>query len=249
MSRIVISDIHGNFKTFKALIDKLPQGVPITIAGDLVDRGLNSREVVDLIIKNKYDCVLGNHEQMMIDETEFKIDKNGQEYATASFYDGIWLMNGGTSTLDSYDSIREEELDSGEKIQVFNKQDTQAIKDHIKWFKTLPLFIEYPDIKNENGDHLLVTHSSPANVWESEFQDSDKFKEDVLWGRIGFPRKIEGIYSVYGHTPQKNGPIVKDHFACIDGGSYFKREGYGKMYALQFPEMIIYEQENIEDKK
>jgi serine/threonine protein phosphatase 1 len=227
-SRIVISDPHGCVKTLKALIAKLPKGVPITFAGDYIDRGSNSREVVEFIKSGGYDCVVGNHEVMMMDELKFETDKNGTEIADVSYYHGIWLMNGGDKCLDSYE---------GNMAQ---------LKEHLAWFKTLPYFLEYKDLKNAKGDHLLVTHTTAAEAWEEMNHESSQFKNAVTWDRYPSPPKIEGIYNCYGHTPQKGGATVKKHFACIDGGAYFNREPYGRMIALQFPEMTIYEQVNIE---
>ena len=60
------------------------------------------------------------------------------------------------------------------------------------------------------------------------------------------PKKIKGVFNVYGHTPQKIKALVRAHFACIDTGAYFKRGDYAKMTAYQFPEGKIYTQKNIE---
>ena len=61
----IIGDVHGNFQTLKALISKLPKNSEIIFVGDLVDRGLNSKEVIEFIRINNYKCVLGNHEKLM----------------------------------------------------------------------------------------------------------------------------------------------------------------------------------------
>lgn len=241
-SRIVISDIHGCFNTFVALLDKLPAGVPITIAGDLVDRGPDSRKVIQLVKDRGYDCVLGNHEVMMMDELHFsehtgKLTFNG-------YGGGIWQYNGGDACLNSYMYKEEEVLENGEKILV-HKYNIKALKEHVEWFQTLPYYIEYKDVKDDKGQHLLVTHTTAADVWGIVNPESQSFKDAVTWDRISHPSKITGIFNIFGHSPYKNGPLVKEYFANVDGGAYLKREGYGKMYALMFPEMTIYEQENI----
>jgi serine/threonine protein phosphatase 1 len=112
--------------------------------------------------------------------------------------------------------------------------------------KTLPIYIEYKDCRNDKGDYLLVSHSTAAYAWDEYAHDSPQFKDNLLWERTPFPAKIDGIFNCYGHTPQRGGATVKEHFAAIDGGAYFKREPYGRMIALQYPELIIYEQENVE---
>ena len=48
----IISDIHGCYKTLLALIDQFPnkQNSKIVFVGDLIDRGKNSCEVVELLL-------------------------------------------------------------------------------------------------------------------------------------------------------------------------------------------------------
>ena len=239
-SRIVISDVHGCIKTLKALIAKLPAGVPITIAGDLIDRGPDSRGVIDFVRSQGYDCVIGNHEVMMLDECKFKTNTLGEELVSVDRYHGIWNMNGGDITLDSY--LTEATKTSGTRVH-----EIKALKKDLKWLKTLPYYLEYPNLKNKNGDHLLVTHTTPERVWGELSEDNPQFKSALIWDRHPFPPKIEGIYSVYGHTPQKGVATVQHHFACVDTGVYVKREPYGKLTAFEFPSETLYEQKNIED--
>lgn len=64
----IIGDVHGCYKTLLALIDQFPnkQNSKIVFVGDLIDKGTNSCEVVEFIINNKYDCVMGNHEGLKL---------------------------------------------------------------------------------------------------------------------------------------------------------------------------------------
>lgn len=233
MSRIILTDPHGCYKTLMALVTKLPQGIPLTFAGDLIDRGPNSRDVVEFVKNGGHDCIVGNHEVMLLDELTFGSDEDGEYYNVVNYQTGIWLMNGGDKALDSYQD------DTGEV-------NVAKLKEHYSWLKTLPYYLEYPELKDSQGRHLLVTHTTAAYIWDKAAHDSKEFQDHVTWERTPFPAKIEGIYNVYGHTPQAYGATVKEHFACIDTGGYFKRGPYGKLTALQFPEMIIFEQENIE---
>lgn len=232
MSRIILTDPHGCLETLKALDAKLPSGVPRTIAGDLIDRGPNSAGVIDFVREKGWDCVLGNHEVMMLRELSFTTGDT-LDYKVMDYMHGIWEMNGGTKCLDSYKDA------SG-------KMDVYKLQEHYNWLKNLPYFLEYPELKNGDGQHLLVTHTTAAGVWGKASPDTEQFKETVTWDRVDFPKKIKNIFNVYGHTPQPDQATIKDHFACIDTGAYFQRKPYGKLTALQFPEMIVYEQENIE---
>ncbi len=92
MERIfAIGDIHGCRKTFEKLLkDKiqLTKEDEIYCIGDYIDRGDDSKGVIDLIINLRTDgykikILRGNHEQMML------------EAATDKKALSLWLDNGG----------------------------------------------------------------------------------------------------------------------------------------------------------
>jgi serine/threonine protein phosphatase 1 len=233
MSRIILTDPHGCLKTLEALVAQLPKGIPLTFAGDLIDRGPNSKGVIDFVKDGGHDCVVGNHEVMMLDELSFGKDDKGEYHLVKGYHDGIWVMNGGDKCIDSYE-------DGNGNV------DVKALKKHYEWLKTLPYFLEYPELVDKKGQHLLVTHTTASEAWGKMPHDSVHFKGHVTWDRVTFPKKIKGIFNVYGHTPQADKATSKDYFANIDTGAYYKRKPYGRLTALQFPEMIFYVQENVE---
>lgn len=248
---IILTDIHGNYKTMLALLDKIPEeekAKGIAICGDLVDRGPGSAQVVQYCIDNNIHVVRGNHEDMMIDsgmkEAAYFI-KNG----THNYFGGgnsIWSTNGGIETLDSY--METEENEFGDEITTFN---VTKLHEHIVWMNKLPYYIEFKDIKNDGGKHLLITHTSAAKVWkwseEHRRQHQDTFNRHLTWSRDYNPSDIDGVFNVFGHTPIEHGPRIKEHYANIDTGCFYNGEpGYNVLTAIQFPEMIIYQQENID---
>jgi serine/threonine protein phosphatase 1 len=71
--RLVITDIHGCYKTFRQLLDKvaLKKDDQLFILGDMLNRGPYSDKVIDHIkklIKNNYQIfpLRGNHEQLVL---------------------------------------------------------------------------------------------------------------------------------------------------------------------------------------
>lgn len=99
MGRILaIGDVHGCVSTFKWMLFKelkIQQQDEVYCLGDYVDRGIDSKGVVDSILLLRQQgyhihTLRGNHEQMMIEsmESDQKLD--------------LWLMNGGGNTLDSF---------------------------------------------------------------------------------------------------------------------------------------------------
>ena len=96
-----IGDIHGELDALEALIEALPlrSDDRLIFMGDYVDRGPDSRGVVDYLIKlaKKRTCIflIGNHESMFLD---FLGWDDPMYFAGDAF-----LMNGGDRTLVSYD--------------------------------------------------------------------------------------------------------------------------------------------------
>jgi serine/threonine protein phosphatase 1 len=96
---IAIGDIHGCAKALAALIDAIDptQDDVIVSLGDYVDRGPESRAVVDLMIGLVERCqlipLLGNHEQMMLEAID---SPKVREF---------WYQAGGNMTVESYGGL------------------------------------------------------------------------------------------------------------------------------------------------
>ena len=94
---IAIGDIHGYAAALRAVLDDIEPHPRDTIVamGDYVDRGPDSRGVLDTLIELGRRCrlvpLLGNHDQLFLSVCE------GQEELLAD-----WLAFGGDATLDSY---------------------------------------------------------------------------------------------------------------------------------------------------
>ena len=100
MRTVAIGDVHGCDRQLAALLDAVgPAGDDqVVFLGDLVDRGPDSRGVIDRVLRLSRACrvtvVQGNHEQMMLDARK----------SHAALTD--WLSNGGDATLRSYAGVR-----------------------------------------------------------------------------------------------------------------------------------------------
>ena len=117
--RIVIGDVHGHYDTLIALLDAVSptSSDKIYFLGDLIDRGPKSAQVVDLVMRNQFECLRGNHEEMLLDVV-------GTGEVSVELYQS-WLYSGGHATVESYDS----------KIP----------QEHIDWIKNLPLYADLGD--------------------------------------------------------------------------------------------------------
>lgn len=96
MRRFVIGDIHGCAKALRTVIEKIDPtpADEIVFLGDYIDRGIDSRNVVDQVIELQSRCnvvsLCGNHELMLLAITGRSID------------DALWLASGGRATVTSY---------------------------------------------------------------------------------------------------------------------------------------------------
>lgn len=95
MRLLAIGDIHGCLTAFDALLDAVApaDGDRLIALGDYVDRGPDSRGVLDRLIElhstGQLIALRGNHDVMMLQARQ----GNGM----------IWLACGGRETLSSYD--------------------------------------------------------------------------------------------------------------------------------------------------
>lgn len=93
---IAIGDIHGHAVALRRLVSEIQPKLADTIVvlGDCVNRGPDSRGVLECLIELQQQChlvpILGNHDEMMLDS------RNDPHAA------GRWLAQGGTATLLSY---------------------------------------------------------------------------------------------------------------------------------------------------
>jgi len=277
--RIIIGDIHGCFETFMALLDKLNLDgdySKLILVGDILDRGPNSRGVIDFVRKHNIDMVQGNHEVMMIDAIEDVIEWG------ASIWQTGWVDNGGGTTLSEYEDAA-------------GNVDNQALQIDYQWILDLPVMYVDTKVVDSDGRCLLVSHSASGDNVESYIKAThivnngvtDEITEHqmidynhqvsniemiTLWDRR-VPKNIQTeFFNVFGHTPIDNfafkggiggddkvdGCLTEDYvvidkvrgYANIDSGCVYPKKRYGKfrgqMTAISFPGLVVIQQENID---
>jgi len=116
--RLFIGDVHGHYTGLMRLlelIDPLPDD-NIYFVGDLIDRGPESAQVVDFVIKAGHTCLLGNHEDLML------------KALCGAASDSVcqrWALNGGDITMENYGDSH-----------------ADLLKPHLLWMQTLPTFLD-----------------------------------------------------------------------------------------------------------
>ncbi len=120
--RIFIGDVHGHFDGLMWLLETLDLASEdeVYFVGDLIDRGPQSAQVVDYVRQHQHPCVLGNHEQLLLNAFA-RNPMSGQALHG-------WLYSGGQATLASYNNNLEQ------------------LEEHLEWFRALPIYLDLEDI-------------------------------------------------------------------------------------------------------
>lgn len=206
-----VGDIHGRVDLLRALHAQIAadaaQGAAarkvVVYIGDYIDRGADSREVIDLLLDEPlagFEAVYlrGNHEQALLD---FYQD-------TAITH--AWLSFGGDATLYSYHVASPALGDSIERLlQAQSEFKAKLPPRHLAFYRALGLH-------HREGDYLFV-HAGirPGVALESQSE------QDLLWIRDAFlkSRADHGCLVVHGHsiTPR---PDSRPNRIGIDTGAY-----------------------------
>jgi serine/threonine protein phosphatase 1 len=202
-----IGDIHGELALLLAAADAIRRYCSrhlkhVVLLGDYVDRGPNSRGVVDYLERRDtrpITCLRGNHEQLMLDALADPSEPTLRR----------WTELGGDATLASYgaDTIGVEAL----------KRIPAA---HIAWLKRLP--------HAAVDAHRIYVHAG----LEPNVPLQNQNERTLLWIRDKFlkakgPEAFPvGKHIVHGHTPSWRGkpeaamPEFLEHRTNLDTGAY-----------------------------
>lgn len=142
---IAIGDIHGCLKALDVLLELIqpqPEDTIVTL-GDYVDRGPNTRGVIDRLLRLRQECdlvpLLGNHEEMML-----TVVRDGEPPYQ-------WLQYGGVDTLDSYgfagdlSVVSKEHVDFLNQLESFYETDSHFFV-HANYDPNLPLADQSDDL-------------------------------------------------------------------------------------------------------
>lgn len=190
----VIGDIHGCYNELKELSNYINKKCKVICVGDLIDKGKQSKEVIDFIVKNDYKSVLGNHEVMAY-----------------NFYEK-WLLYGGFETLESFKNENEEKLNTYKNFFI-----NLPLYLYYEFENERPLLITHSfslmiwQGKNYHYSYdyfndMLWTHS--ISLFE---------KREVKY------QTIDNVFNIFGHTAIKN-VLIGNDFANVDTGCVYKNK-------------------------
>jgi serine/threonine protein phosphatase 1 len=216
-----VGDIHGRADLLRDLIaaiaaDAAASGAAerraLVFLGDYVDRGPDSRAVVDVLLNGlpqgfETHFLKGNHEAMLLD---FLRDATRLE---------LWRVNGGEATMASY-GLDVNRLDLARaSAETWRIALAAALPtEHLAFFKSLKLSLSL-------GDYLFVHAGIRPGV-----PLAAQGEADLIWIRSPFLDHSGpfGPIVVHGHTPG-NEPVTRPNRIGIDTGAVFT----GRLTALR----------------
>ena len=227
MSIWAISDIHGCYRTFEALLQKigLRKEDELYLLGDYIDRGPGSKEVLDLILKLKKEdfnvhCLLGNHEIMLFHALEHPASLDAKHWKD---------LHGGKETLHSFGAIVPREIDP----------------KYIDFLASMQYYIE--------KEAFILVHAGLNMHLADPFSD----RRTMLWSFDDHPtvhrQWLGRRIIVHGHRIHSRQRIQinmqelhKFPILGIDNGCVYPYEDYHHLCAVELTTMELFFQENID---
>jgi serine/threonine protein phosphatase 1 len=204
-----IGDVHGRIDLLDSLLARIDDNLAAVPAdraihvflGDYIDRGPNSRNVVDRLIErsrtHEVVCLKGNHEAFIL---EFLEDASGL---------ADWRQLGGLPTLMSYGLTPPSRMESSGQEKLATALRQSMPKEHHRFLTNLRMTFVC-------GDYFFVH----AGVRPGVPLTAQK-EEDLLWIRDEFLRSQAdfGKIVVHGHTPIEV-PDIRKNRINIDTGAF-----------------------------
>lgn len=190
LRRCIMSDIHGCYDEFNALLEQVqynPAQDELILLGDYVDRGPKSRQVIEQIMKLKQDhgiiILKGNHDAMMVKALTHDVQE----------YDLHWIRNGGLQTLASYLDVSYDGDQMNWHAYAHDKQWMRShYNNHLQFLDELPLYYEIPG--------YIFVHAG-INPDQADWRNQSE--RDFIWIREPFYSRPTALQEmvVFGHTP------------------------------------------------
>jgi serine/threonine protein phosphatase 1 len=214
MNTYAIADLHGRLdllgRAMVAITNHAQGPCKLVVLGDFVDRGPQSRQIIDLLMKGpeiwpdiEFIVLQGNHEDIMLQAIK--------EPGLLKW----WIGNGGGATLKSYGYT------DGDQFYPL-----KVNQSHIDWLSKLP-------ISYEDDLRMFVHAGVPYNTPMHEAK-----KETLQWmlyrGDIEKPFGADiyddlphftGKHLVHGHHQSRDHPLLKPHRTNLDSFAWL----YGRL--------------------
>ena len=188
MATYCVSDIHGEYEAYKALLAKIgfSDSDVLYVLGDAIDRGPRSMDVLmDMMMRPNVIPLIGNHEYMALQCLRFLASEITEESLGAVDDTAIrglleWQTVGGQETIESFGRL--------------SREDKQDVLEYLEEFSL------YEAIRCGGEEYVLV-HAGLLNFSPARPLDDYTLPEMVFkvpdYSRVYYPDK----YLVTGHLP------------------------------------------------
>lgn len=220
MRTLVVGDIHGKLKLFNRLLEAMNYQAgedKLILIGDLVDRGEESRGVVQRALELKQEApetvivLKGNHEAMMLSALA---QPEGEQSE-------LWLYNGGVETLHSY---------------IGEDGEFDVPEEHWTFMESLPTWYE--------DEHAIYVHAAlPEDHGKFLHPSENPDSPELYWSRNRhFFAEYRGKTVVFGHTitgmifGERERVWIRDCLIAVDTGAYLT----GTLSGIELPSRQIF---------
>ena len=203
----IVGDVHGCLDMLKGLMGIIgwsPETDRLIFLGDFIDRGSQSKGVVDYVLEiaklsERVECLMGNHERILLDFMD------GRDTNT-------FFLNGGLATLNSYRTDQQ-------KYGGFLIPD-----DHIAFFRSLKLIIELED--------YYVVHAGfrpGVPISNQSTEDLLWIRDSFIFSNYYFGKRV-----IFGHTPFAQPLVMENKIGLDTGAVYGNKLTCLELPSLKF---------------
>jgi len=213
--RWIIGDVHGMLRPLEGLlagIGRADSEARLYFVGDYVNRGLESKGVIDLLLTlNNARFIRGNHDDI------FDQVIGGQNYApNASKGDRAvafkWFTEHGlVETLQSYGIANSQIARVYQRPQSINEIVSAIPQAHIDFIHNLPAAIDEDEFFVTHGKWDINDFAESPSISEQLVTDPAR-RHQLLWGRfsqteVAAPKAWQRV-GYFGHTPVDTYPAL-----------------------------------------
>ncbi len=192
----IVGDVHGCLDMLKRLMDRIdwrPGEDRLIFLGDYIDRGVDSKGVVDFILEITntsplVQCLMGNHENILLDFLNSGDPR-------------LLLINGGITTLESYQAAK------------MGEDQPLIPSEHVTFFQNLFQYIELED--------YYVVHAGfrpGVDIEKQALEDLIWIREPFIFSDYDFGKKV-----IFGHTPLAEPLVTDNKIGLDTGAVYGNR--------------------------
>lgn len=212
VEKIIVGDIHGDINLLNKVISYVEKNnIPdenVIFLGDYVDRGKNSKQVLNKLMNSNYTCLMGNHDLMLldfVDSGDYLSIYNDWNLNTISSFYNIPLFEDGVGGIYTIE-LTGESSRMNETIRSW-----LAKEPTIEWLRSLDYMLE--------DDEYIYVHAGLDFTLDEPRNTADVEK---VWLRpSSIHENTTGKKIIVGHTMVDEITFLSNDQIMIDCGNSY----------------------------